>query len=51
MQLSQKRKIFPQFFFFLTFVILESILNIFKKKMTVRADVSLNWQTPKNVVR
>ena len=48
MQLSQKRKIFSNFFF--TFVNLDSILNIFKNKMTVITDVFLNIRTPKDVV-
>ena len=30
---------------------LESILNIFKKKMTLRADVFLNLRSQENVVR
>ena len=37
--------------FFLRFVNLDSILNIFKTKMTVIADVFLNLGTRKNVVR
>ena len=49
MQLSQKRKILSNFF--LHFLNYHSILNIFKKKMTLIADVFLNLQTPKNVVR
>ena len=49
MQLSQKQEIVSQFF--LHFVSLESILNIFNKKMTLIADVVLNLQTPNNVVR
>ena len=49
MQLSQKRKILSNFF--LHFLNYDSILNIFKKKMTLIADVFLNLQTPKNVVR
>ena len=50
MHLSRKRKIFSIFylfiifFFFLHFLILDSILNIFKKKMTLIADVILNWR-------
>ena len=52
MQLSKKRKNFSEFFFFfLEFRNLNSILNIFKKKMTLIADVFLNLRTPKNVVR
>ena len=42
MQLSQKRKIFSQFFFFFQFQNLDSILNILKKKMTLIADIFLN---------
>ena len=49
MHLSQKRKIFSQIFFH--FRNLESILNIFKKNMTLIADVFLNLRTPKYVVR
>ena len=49
MQLCQKRRIFSKFF--LHFVNLDSILNIFKKKMTLIADVFLNLGTPKDVVR
>ena len=53
MQLSQKRKTFSAFFFcfVLHFVNLDSNLNVFKKKMTLIADVFLNLRTPKNVVR
>ena len=39
------------FFFFLHFINLDSILNIFKKTMTLIADVFLNLRTPKNVLR
>ena len=46
MSLSQKRKIFSQFFF-LHFLNLDPILNIFKKKETLIADVFLNLRTPK----
>ena len=50
MQLFQKQKsIFP--IFFLDFENLDSILNIFRKKMTLMADVFLNWRTPKNMLR
>ena len=53
MQLSQKRKTFSDFFFFffLHFLNLDSILNIFEQKMTLRADVFVKLRTPKNVVR
>ena len=50
MQISQKRKIFSDFFS-LHFGSLDSILKIFKKKMTLIADVFLNLRTPKNFVR
>ena len=36
---------------FFSFQNLDPILNIFKKKMTLIADVFLNLQTPKNLVR
>ena len=49
MQFSQKRKIFPQFIF--DFVNLDLISNIFKKTMTLIADVFVNLWTPKDVVR
>ena len=46
MQLFQKQKsIFP--IFFLDFENLDSILNIFRKKMTLMADMFLNWRTRK----
>ena len=50
MQLSQKRKTFSPSFF-LHFRNLDSISNIFEKKMTLIADVFLNLRTAKNVVR
>ena len=49
MQLSQKGKTFPEIFFDL--LNLESIFHIFKKNMTLIADIFLNLRTPKNVVR
>ena len=49
MQLSEKRKRLSEFIF-LNFLILDWILNIFKKKMTLIADGFLNLQTPKNVI-
>ena len=49
MHLSQKRKILAEFF--LQFLNFDSILNIFKKKMTLMDDILLNVRTPKNVVR
>ena len=49
MQLSNKTNIFSQFFWH--FQNLDSILNIFKKKMTLIAEVFLNLRTPKKVVR
>ena len=36
---------------FLHFLNLDSILSIFKEKMTVIGDIFLNLGTPKNVVR
>ena len=54
MKLSQKHKIVSHFlfcFFFLNFLNLDSILNIFGKNMTIKADVFLNLRTPKDVVR
>ena len=45
----RNKKLSPNFF--LNFPNLYSILNIFKKKMTLIADVFLNLRTPKNVVR
>ena len=49
MQLSQNRKTFQEFFF-LPFLNLHAILNIFKKKITLIANRFLNLRTPKNVV-
>ena len=49
MQLSQKPKIFSEFFLHVRH--LDSILNIFKKKMTLIADVFLNLGHRKDVVR
>ena len=49
MPLSQKGKI-CLFFFFFNFLNLHSILNIFEKKMTLKADVFLNLRTLKKVV-
>ena len=49
-QLSEKRKIFSKFFSW-HFLNLESILNIFRKKTALKADVFLNLRNPKNVVR
>ena len=49
MHLSQKRKVFCGFF--LHFISLASILNIFKKRMTFIADVFLNLQTAEYVVK
>ena len=49
MLLSWKRKIFSDFF--LNFVNLSSIYNIFKKNMTHIADILLILRTPKHVVR
>ena len=49
--MSETKKMFLIFFFFLDFRYLDSILNIFKKKATLIADVFLNLRTPKNMVR
>ena len=49
MQSSQKLKIFSNFF--LHFLNLDSILNIFIKNITFWADVFLNLRTPKDVVK
>ena len=48
MHLSQKRKIFSNFFLY--FINFNSVSNIFKKTMTVIADVFLKIWTPKNVI-
>ena len=54
MHISQKRKTFSHFFFFFFFFLrlfnLDSMLNIFRKRMTLIGDVFLNVGTPKNVV-
>ena len=50
MQLSQKQKMFCSLLV-LHFQNLDSILNIFKKEMTLIADVFLNLRTPKKVGR
>ena len=49
MQLSQKQKTFSQF----PFAFLKSVLNYkhFPKKMTLRADVFFEIQSPKNMFR
>ena len=49
MQLSQEQKTFSQFFF--AFWNLDSILNMLKKKMTLRAHVFLILRILKNMVR
>ena len=50
MQISKKKK--KHFAnFLLHFGNVNSILNIFQKKMTLTADVFLNLWTPKNMVR
>ena len=46
----RKLKIFSEFFSW-HFLNLELILNIFRKKTALEADVFLNLWTPKNVVR
>ena len=48
MQLSKKGKTFSAFFWYI--VNLDSMLNIFKKKVTFIADVFLNLRNPKDVV-
>ena len=45
----RKKKIFS--LSFLHFLNLDSILNIFKKKMTVIGDIFLNLGTPEKVVK
>ena len=47
MELPQK-KVFLHLFF--DFWNLDSILNIFQQKMTLKSDVFFNLRTPKNVV-
>ena len=47
--ISETKNFFP--IFFLRFWNLGLTLNIFKKKMTLIADIFLNLGTPKNVVR
>ena len=49
MKLSHKGNTFSHFF--LHFQNLDSILNIFKKKKPLTADVFFSLRTPKNVVR
>ena len=49
MQLPHKQNIFSEFF--LPYLNWNSILNIFKKRMTLIADVLLDLRIPKNVVR
>ena len=55
MHLFKKKNVFLNFFifilFFLRFRNLDLILNLFKKKMTLIADVFLNLQTPKYAFR
>ena len=48
-QLSQKQR--PFLIFFFNFRNLHHLLNIFKKKMTLIADLFPKLRTPKNVVR
>ena len=50
MQISQKQNTLSEFFFF-QLGNLDSILKIFKKEMTLIADLFLNLRTPKIVVR
>ena len=47
MQLSQKQKKIFSIFFFLDFVNLDSVLNIFQKRMTLIADVFLKFRLRK----
>ena len=47
MQLFQKKNFFLNFFFFFHFRNLDSILNIFRQKMTLIAD----FETPEIMVR
>ena len=49
MQLSKKQKAFAGFF--LQFWNVYKILNTFRKKMTLKANVFAKLQIPKNVVR
>ena len=49
MQLSQKQKIFSEFFF--VFSKFSFNFKNFSRKMTLIVDVFLNLPTPKNVVR
>ena len=49
MELSKKQKIFSQFLFH--FLNLYSILKIFEKKITLRADLFFNLRTREDVVR
>ena len=46
-----KKKFFFDFFFFSHFRDWDFILNSFKNNMSLIADVFLNLQTPKNVLR
>ena len=48
MSLSESREFF---FFFLDFLNLDAIFNIFEKKMILTSDVFLNLHTPKYVVK
>ena len=49
--ISETRQIYLFIYFFLNFLNLDSILNIFQKKVTLIVNVFLNLQTPKNSVR
>ena len=51
MQLCEKQKTISFFFFFLPFINLDSILNIFKKEMTLIADVFLKLRSLKYLVK
>ena len=49
--ISETRQIYLFIYLFLNFLNLDSILNIFQKKVTLIVNVFLNLQTPKNSVR
>ena len=51
MQLSLTKKLFLNLFIFFHFRNLDKILNIFKKKITLKAHVFLKLRSPKNVVK
>ena len=51
MQVSEKQKKYPEFFFFLRFYNVYLIFNISQKKMTLITDVFKQIPVPKNIVR